>query len=162
MGDSQEAFDHYIWLQDTSLSTLERVVQQRRWCCSLDVAVLAVLGCALTRWQEGEDGACTVLRLRLTVAVRDGPDEGLLVADFADARDMDLEIQPNAGVEQVARSIASCIRHRQWHVPSPLSDCAGRILLNFRPLLSDIDQPGVAGAWRQQTLWPPVHGESNW
>ena len=53
------------------MKTLQLIVEQRMWCCSLDVAVIAVLGIALARLGGGAP-----LRLRFVASVRDQGDEG--------------------------------------------------------------------------------------
>lgn len=157
-----DAYDHFVWVKAPSLQTLERVVAAKRWCCSLDVALLASLACALLRLRPPHDqrGA---LRLRLLVAVRDGLGEGLLVGDLADHRDLDVQPQPHATLEDVAYSIATRVRRHEWSVPDPLADSSSRIFLNLRPLLDDLGgASGSGSALRHQTHWPPVHGERNW
>lgn len=54
------------------MHTLQSIVEHRMWCCSLDVAVLAVLGCALARLSPFHP-----LRLRFVASARDQGDEGL-------------------------------------------------------------------------------------
>lgn len=53
------------------MKTLQSIVEHRMWCCSLDVAVLAVLGCALARLHPN-----VPLRLRFVASARDQGDEG--------------------------------------------------------------------------------------
>lgn len=53
------------------MHTLQSIVEHRMWCCSLDVAVLAVLGCALARLSPFHP-----LRLRFVASARDQGDEG--------------------------------------------------------------------------------------
>ena len=44
---------------------------------------------------------------------------GSVVADFADARDLDLVFNGQVSVEDAARCIADCVRHRRWRAPDP-------------------------------------------
>ncbi len=74
---TQEGFDHFVWLQQASMQTLQSIVEHRMWCCSLDVAVLAVLGCALARLSPFHP-----LRLRFVASARDQGDEGNTVIRF--------------------------------------------------------------------------------
>ena len=53
------------------MKTLQSVVEQRMWCCALDVAVLAALGSALARLHSN-----VPLRLRFVASARDQGDEG--------------------------------------------------------------------------------------
>ena len=55
------------------MKTLQSIVEQRMWCCSLDVAVLAALGSALARLHSGP---LRPLRLRFVASARDQGDEG--------------------------------------------------------------------------------------
>eukprot|EP00927_Polykrikos_kofoidii_P045438 TRINITY_DN39421_c0_g1_i1.p1 TRINITY_DN39421_c0_g1~~TRINITY_DN39421_c0_g1_i1.p1 ORF type:complete len:1401 (-),score=169.94 TRINITY_DN39421_c0_g1_i1:148-3891(-) len=161
-GGRSDAFDHFVWVSQPSIQTLERIVERRRWCCSVDVALIAALVCALLRARaRSEVKQDETLRLRLTVAMRDGPDEGLMVADFTDYRDLDIRVSPGASVEMLAVTVAGFIRHRQWRIPSPMDDASNRIFLNFRPLLEEFARSS-GGAFRHQTQWPPVHGERGW
>merc|ERR1712070_1181010 len=74
---------------------------------------------------------------------------------------MDLEVQPGAGVEAVARYVASSIRHREWNIPGVFTDVSDRVFMNFRPLLRDLG--GEEGSkLHHETRWPPVEGEYNW
>ncbi|CAK0901971.1 unnamed protein product [Prorocentrum cordatum] len=160
-GESHEAFDHFVWLREPSLRTLGRVVELRRWCCTVDVALVAVVACALARQRRGQP-----LRLRLTASMRDGPDEGTMVADFADGRDLDFEFLPGATVDEVALAVAAAVRHRRWRVPCAAADDGGRVFMNMRPRMGDLGRKGVCSdsppAWENDTTWPPVHGEWNW
>ena len=42
-----------------------------------------------------------------------------MVADFADSRDLDLVFDHDLSVEDAARCIAECVRHRRWTAPDP-------------------------------------------
>lgn len=42
-----------------------------------------------------------------------------MVADFADSRDLDLVFNHDVSVEDAARCIAECVRHRRWKAPDP-------------------------------------------
>jgi hypothetical protein len=44
---------------------------------------------------------------------------GFVVADFADSRDLDLVFNHDVSVEDAARCIAECVRHRRWKAPDP-------------------------------------------
>ena len=44
---------------------------------------------------------------------------GSVVADFADSRDLDLVFNHDVSVEDAARCIAECVRHRRWKAPDP-------------------------------------------
>ncbi|CAJ1407734.1 unnamed protein product [Effrenium voratum] len=157
-GTTVEGFDHFVWLQPPSMKTLQSIVEQRCWCCSLDVALLAVLGCALWRLHPE-----TGLHLRFVASARDQGDEGSIIADLADARDLDFAFDDQTTVEEAARSIAHCVRHRRWVVPDPLVGSEGRVYINVRPLL-DLRgrEPEGSEGWRHITQWPPVKGERNW
>eukprot|EP00435_Cladocopium_sp_Y103_P019909 s968_g4.t2 len=158
---SSEGFDHFIWLQDASVKTLQSIVEQRMWCCSLDVAVLAALGSALARLHSN-----VPLRLRFVASARDQGDEGSVVADFADSRDLDLVFNHDVSVEDAARCIAECVRHRRWTAPDPRTSGDDRVYINVRPLFEVKSQPkeGQSGqrSWHHITQWPPVEGERNW
>eukprot|EP00931_Biecheleriopsis_adriatica_P101854 TRINITY_DN76919_c0_g1_i1.p1 TRINITY_DN76919_c0_g1~~TRINITY_DN76919_c0_g1_i1.p1 ORF type:complete len:1901 (-),score=386.51 TRINITY_DN76919_c0_g1_i1:21-5576(-) len=161
-----EGFDHFVWLHESTLLTLQKVVERSCWYCSLDVALLAVLGTALARMaQHGP------LSLRFTASARDGSGEGLMVADLADYRDLDMAFGESVAVEEAARALASCVRQRRWQLPSPLTDGEERVYLNFRPLLqeeigngpsSSSSSAATGASWKYRTLWPPVEGEWGW
>jgi len=155
--DRFDAYDHFAWVRQPSLLTLKQIVEQRRWCCSLDVALLAVIACSLARLRDER-----VVPLRLVASMRDGPDEGLLVADLADSRDLDLEFASGVSVEEAVQGVASCIRHRRWRAPTALTDASSRIFLNFRPLLAEHGHTSSPATFSHQTRWPPVHGEWGW
>lgn len=157
---SSEGFDHFIWLQEASVKTLQSIVEQRMWCCSLDVAVLAALGSALARLHSGP---LRPLRLRFVASARDQGDEGSVVADFADSRDLDLVFNHDVSVEDAARCIAECVRHRRWKAPDPRTCGDDRVYINVRPLLEVKSQPKEGQrSWHHITQWPPVEGERNW
>eukprot|EP00811_Abedinium_folium_P019068 NODE_279_length_3239_cov_11.437982.p1 GENE.NODE_279_length_3239_cov_11.437982~~NODE_279_length_3239_cov_11.437982.p1 ORF type:complete len:669 (+),score=211.19 NODE_279_length_3239_cov_11.437982:717-2723(+) len=154
------AFDHFVWLARQTLRTLESVAAERHWRCPLDTALLGALACALLRLRppHGQPG---MLRLRLQAAMRDGPDEGLLVANLAEWRDIDLEFKEGASVEAAARAVVRAVRRREWRPPDAMTDNSDRVYVNLRPLFEALG--GTPGrALRHQTVWPPVHGESRW
>ncbi|CAK9022035.1 Tyrocidine synthase 3 (Tyrocidine synthase III) [Includes: ATP-dependent asparagine adenylase (AsnA) (Asparagine activase) [Durusdinium trenchii] len=152
---SYEGFDHFIWLQQASMETLRSIVEHRHWCCSLDVAVLALLGCALARLHPPS------LHLRFVASARDQGDEGS-VADFADARDLDVAFDDAIGLEEAARCLADGVRHRHWRVPDPRTSSEDRIYINVRPLLEVNSSSTDESDWHHVTQWPPVEGERNW
>ncbi|CAE7235011.1 unnamed protein product, partial [Symbiodinium sp. KB8] len=149
-----DAFDHFVWLQQATMTTLQTVVERRKWCCSLDVAVLALIGGALARLNPTGS-----LHLRFVASARDAPGEGGVVADFADSRDLDLTFPPGTTVEQAVFAMASCVRHRRWRLPDALTDAEERTYINVRPLLQGLSSPS---SWHPTTQWPPVEGERNW
>lgn len=149
-----DAFDHFVWLQQATMTTLQTIVERRKWCCSLDVAVLALIGGALARLNPTGS-----LHLRFVASARDAPGEGGVVADFADSRDLDLTFPPGTTVEQAVFAMASCVRHRRWRLPDALTDAEERTYINVRPLLQGLSSPS---SWHPTTQWPPVEGERNW
>eukprot|EP00439_Symbiodinium_sp_Y106_P003580 s4711_g1.t1 len=151
---SADAFDHFVWLQQATMTTLQTVVEKRKWCCSLDVAVLALIGGALARLNSTGS-----LHLRFVASARDAPGEGSVVADFADSRDLDLTFPAKTTVEQAVFAISSCVRYRRWHLPNALTDAEERTYINVRPLLQGLSSPS---SWHHTTQWPPVEGERNW
>ena len=44
-------------------------------------------------------------------------------------------------MEQAVFAIASCVRHRRWHLPDPLTDAEERTYINVRPLLQGLSSP---------------------
>lgn len=159
-GYTYQAFDHFVWLSCETLATLESIVQCRQWQCSLDAALLGMIGCTVVRLRPpyAQPG---VLRLRLQTAMRDGSDEGLLVGNFSNWRDIDLSFEEGMSVDSAARAVVTTVRRRRWRTPETWSDNSDRVYVNLRPLFEDIG--GTPGhSFRHQTQWPPVHGERRW
>lgn len=169
---SFDAYDHFVWLRRASLRTLEQVALCRRWGCSLETSLLASLACTVARMGccgKGDNGEDGVIRLRLVIAARDGPDEGFLIGDMVDFRDFNLVPRDGASVDDVCKSIAQMIRRREWRLPDPLTDVSSTVFVNLRPLLADLEGGGERRegscnehSLKHRTQWPPIDGERNW
>lgn len=66
------------------------------------------------------DGQVLPRLARRRVTLSHFPLAGSVVADFADARDLDLVFN-GVSLEDAARCIAGCVRQRRWTVPDPRS-----------------------------------------
>ncbi|CAK0852080.1 unnamed protein product [Prorocentrum cordatum] len=91
----------------------------------LDVLFIVSIVCALARCDQ-----MPVVRLTLTVPMRDGPDEGSLVGFFTDWRNVDVQTHALQSLLSVALQATEALRSRSWS-RGTVSETSHRILVNL-------------------------------
>jgi len=90
-----------------------------------DVALMVALACCIARC-DGE----RIVRLTLTVPMRDGPGEAAVTGLFADWRDLDIHTHPLQSLLSVMHQVAEDVRRRRWR-RCDVAQVSQRILFNL-------------------------------
>jgi len=99
-----------------------------------DVMLIVALACALARCDR-----LGVVRLTLTVPMRDGPSEGAMVGLFSDWRDLDVCTHELQTLLSVAQQTTDTVRERRWS-RGRVAQTSQRLLVNLVAVDRTVDR----------------------